>query len=244
MPFAGGVFSAAAGYWSEQEQKRVNDFLRAWIKMLEEELREKQDTVAQIIERLDVHDDEIAKRLRSEEYQSLVRKAFRNWAGAESEKKQEYVRNILSNAAATRISSDDVISLFIDWLQNYSEFHFAVIGEIYRTPGTTRGQIWRALGKGACREDSAEADLYKLLFRDLSTGGIVRQHRETDYAGNFLAKPKTKRPRGSGSRQLESAFEDEKQYELTALGRQFVHYAMTDVPVKIEYKRQGEKADV
>lgn len=213
------------------------------MKMLEDELREKQDTIAQIVERLDIHDDEIARRVCSEEYQSLVRKAFRNWAGAESQKKQEYVRNILSNAAATRIASDDVVSLFIEWLQTYSEFHFAVIGEIYRNPGTTRGRIWSELGKGPCREDSAEADLYKLLFRDLSTGGIVRQHRETDYAGNFLAKPKARGPRGSAQAHLESAFEDQKQYELTALGRQFVHYAMTDIPVKIEYKREEEKAD-
>ena len=27
VPFAGGLFSAAAGYWSEQEQRRVDEFL-------------------------------------------------------------------------------------------------------------------------------------------------------------------------------------------------------------------------
>jgi len=29
IPLLGGLLSAASGYWSEQEQKRVNDFLQA-----------------------------------------------------------------------------------------------------------------------------------------------------------------------------------------------------------------------
>ncbi len=35
---------------------------------------------------------------------------------------------------------------------------------------------------------------------------------------------------------MESAFEDTKGYELTVLGQQFVHYAMTDLPIRIEFK--------
>jgi hypothetical protein len=45
IPFAGGLFSAAAGAWSEQEQGRVNEFLKHWLKMLEDEIREKQKTI-------------------------------------------------------------------------------------------------------------------------------------------------------------------------------------------------------
>jgi hypothetical protein len=222
------------GHWSETEQERAMKALRSWIKMLEDELREKQKTILEIIARLDMHDEEIAQRVQSKEYQSLLKKAFRQWAGTESQTKQEYIRNILSNAAATKIVSDDVIKLFIDWLATYSEFHFAVIGEIYRKPGSTRGNIWRALGKGSVREDSAEADLFKLLVRDLSTGGIIRQHRETDYAGNYIRKQPA---RGTNSSNvMKSAFDDSEQYELTSIGRQFVHYAMTDLPTKITYQ--------
>jgi hypothetical protein len=237
IPFAGGLVSAAAGVWSEAEHERAMGALRAWIKMLEDELREKQRTILDVIARLDMHDEEIGNRVRSDEYQSLLRKAFRNWAGTESRTKQEYIRNILTNAAATQIVSDDVVSLFIDWLHDYSEFHFAVIGELYRNPGATRREIWENLGRGQVREDSADADLFKLLVRDLSTGGIVRQHRETDYAGNFLAKRQSKsRPRTAAeTRTVKSAFDDAEQYELTALGRQFVHYAMTEQTLKIAY---------
>ncbi|MGD1213033.1 MAG: hypothetical protein ABR973_17005 [Candidatus Acidiferrales bacterium] len=63
-----------------------------------------------------------------------------------------------------------------------------MVGAIYNNAGVTRADVWRKLGRAPVREDSSEADLFRLLFRDLSMGGIIRQHRETDYAGNFLAK--------------------------------------------------------
>jgi len=199
-------------------------------------------TILEIMARLDIHDGEIAKRLESKEYQSLLKKTFREWSGAESEDKRTYIRNILANAAASSMTSDEVVRLFIDWLKMYSELHFKVIAVIYKhgTNGVSRGGIWRDLGKAEVAENSADADLFKLLIRDLSTGGIVRQHREVDYYGNFVAKTPERRPKGSGPKPVTSAFDDEDSYELTELGKQFVHYAMTDLPLKIEYKPQSE----
>ena len=87
------------------------------------------------------------------------------------------------------------------------------------------------------REDSAEADLYKLLIRDLSTGEIVRQHREKDYYGNYIKqapKPRSQSP----SQTLTSAFDNEKQYELTELGTQFVRYTMEGVMPSLGASRQ------
>ena len=83
------------------------------------------------------------------------------------------------------------------------------------------------------REDSAEADLYRLLIRDLSTGGVIRQHRRTTHDGRFLKQKATGRKRSS-SGTMESAFEATKQYELTELGKQFVHYTMSEVVQRIE----------
>ncbi|MCE8006837.1 hypothetical protein [Aestuariivita sp.] len=242
VPFVGGIFSAAAGYWSEQEQKRLNEFIKHWLAMMEDEMREKQQTVAEIAMRLDLHDEAIAERVSTQEYKSLVKKAFRDWAGAESNKKREFVRNILSNAAATDLTSDDVVHLFLDWLHSYSELHFLVIAEIYNNDGITRGEIWQRLRQTRPREDSAEADLYKLLFHDLSTGHVIRQHRPTDAFGNFIKQTAPKR-RGPASQTLKSAFDDEKGYELTSLGRQFVHYAMTEVPPKLEYHTDDYERD-
>lgn len=240
IPFVGGVASAIAGAWSEGEQEKVNRFLEHWVRMLQDEIKEKEETIIEIMARLDLQDEAIAQRVESKEYQSLVKKTFREWSGAESGEKRVYIRNILANAAATQVSSDDVIRMYIDWINQYSEMHFQVIGAVYNGNGITRGAIWKKIGKKKVREDSADADLYKLLFRDLSTGGIIRQHRQVDYSGNFVTKQTTRRPKGSGRKPPVSAFDNEERYDLTELGKQFVHYAMSDLPLKIEFVNDSE----
>lgn len=236
IPFFGGMISAAAGAWSEHEQEKINEFFRLWLKMLEGELQEKQETIVEIMSRLDMHDEAIKERVTSPEYQSLIRKGFRDWAGAESEDKRVFVRNILANAGATRLTTDDVVRLFLEWVKRYSELHFRVVKEIYNNGGITRGDVWDQLGRGEVREDSADADLFKLLFRELTLGGIIRQPRETDASGNFMRKRPARTRPSSAPRTMKSAFDDKESYELTELGEQFVHYAMTEVPVRIEYQ--------
>jgi hypothetical protein len=241
VPGIGGVFSAAASAWEGRDQDRANDFFKHWLRMLFDEMKEKEQTIVEIMTRLDMQDKKIAERMESPEYQSLVKKAFREWSGAESEEKRTLIRNILANAAASEIVSDDVIKLFLDWLGKYSELDFKVIGVVYKHTGITCGEIWRQLGKAPVREDSSEADLFKLLIRDLNTGEIIRQHRETDYYGNYVLKAPAKRPStpSSGTRIAKSAFDQEEGYELTGIGRQFVHYAMTDLPPKIAAPKDG-----
>jgi hypothetical protein len=241
IPLLGGLLSATAGFWSEKEQDEINRFIRAQIKMMLDEMREKHRVLGEVIVRLDMHDEEIKKRIRSDEYQAILKKAFRNWAGTESRKKQEYVRNLLSNAAAARFVSDDVVLLFLEWLNQYSEFHFSVVAQIYSAPGITRAGIWEALEKEDVREDSAEADLFKLLVRDLSTGGVIRQHRETDYQGNFIARRAPPARKGPAGRTMKSAFDESEQYELTALGKQFIHYVMNELTPKIAYHASNEE---
>lgn len=235
IPFAGGLLAAAAAEWSEREQSKINAFLRHWLEMLQDEMREKEETIIEIMSRVDMSDEEVEKRVESPEYQSILKKSFRNWSGAESKEKRILLRNLLANAASIKLCNDDVIRLFLDWIQRYSELHFAVVGKIYNAHGTTRNRIWTELGKPSVREDSADADLFKLLIRDLSTGGLVRQHREVDWQGNFVKKSPQRTPKGHGTRTMASAFDDQEQYELTALGQQFVHYAMTDVPPKLAH---------
>ena len=240
IPFAGGVLSAASGAWSEQEQAKVNRVFEHWIKMLKAEMAEKAQTILEIMARLNMDDEKTAERVASPEYQSLLRKAFRDWAGAESEEKRKLIRNVLAHAADASITSDDVVRLFITWVSTYSELHFRIIASIYNDAGVTRARMWEKVGKEDVREDSAEADLFKLLIRDLSTGSIIRQVRQKDYAGNFLRKPaQRRRTHAPLSTTVESAFEDTKGYELTELGQQFVHYAMTDLPARIEFHQSA-----
>jgi hypothetical protein len=139
------------------------------------------------------------------------------------------LKKLITNAAAIKLCSDDLVRLFILWIDQYHEAHFSVIKEIYRDPGTTRGEIWDKVRGPRPREDSSEADLFKLLIRDLSTGGVIRQERETDPLGRFRRKPRAGQSRASASGVMESAFEETKPYVLTELGKQFVHYVMEDV---------------
>lgn len=233
----GSLYMSVSNRWHDRDQERANRFFHEWLRMLQDEVREKEATIIEIMARLDLQDERIAERVQSSEFQSLVRKTFRDWAGAESNEKRIWIRNILANAAGSKTSSDDVVRMFIDWIGKYSELHFQVIGQIYQAQGRgiSRGMIWKNLQRPPARDDSADADLYRLLFRDLSMGGIIRQHREVNYAGQFLAKPVAKRSANGGVKTTVSAFDTEEQYELTELGAQFVHYAMTDLPLKVEY---------
>jgi len=235
IPFIGGVLAAIAGMWGEAEQQHANKILHQWIQMLEDELREKGKTIAEIMARLDMQDAETIRRVESDEYQALLKKSFRKWSSIDSESKRQKIRNILSNAASTSLVSDDVVSLFIDWIDAYSDFHFEVIGKVYQQEGITRGGIWRALNRPRVQENSADADLYKMLIRDLSMGGVMRQHRQTDWQGNFVKKAPEKSAKGSGSRTMTSAFDDVERYELTELGKQFVHYAMNELAPRITF---------
>ena len=74
----------------------------------------------------------------------------------------------------------------------------------------------------------------------MAVDGGIRQHREVDYYGNFLPKTPQRRPKGSEPKPVTSAFDEEDFYELTELGKQFVHYAMTDLPLKIGYEPHDE----
>lgn len=186
--------------------------------------------ISQKFERLD---DAIDDRIKNESYLDLVRKSFRAWDVADTDEKRMYICNLITNAAGTRVCSDDVIRLFVDWLGLYHEAHFSVIKQIYTLPGISRYQIWTNLYGETPREDSAEADLYKLLIRDLSTGGVIRQARDTTEDGRFLkARPSASRS-NSTSKILETAFEQTKPYILTELGKQFVHYTMNDVVTRL-----------
>lgn len=241
--YAGGAISGVTTAWSEHEQKRINDILHGWLKLQEDEIKEIGKTIFEIMARLDLQDENVKKRLESPEYLRLLKKCFRDWSAAESEDKRALIRNLLINAAGAQITTDDVVSQFINWIDIYSEAHFKVVRAVYNHAGITRRGIWESINGTASipREDSPEADLFKLLIHDLSTGHIIRQHREKDGYGNFVKSPARRSTRNSI---YTSAFEDGKQYELTGIGQHFVHYTMSEAVQKIEssYDRPSPSA--
>jgi hypothetical protein len=233
IPWVGGFLSAAVTFKTEESSLRTDSLQTQWLEEHARKIVELMKALQDITGRFQNLGSQIDERIQSEEYLALVRRAFRAWDRADTDQKRKYVSNLVSNAAGTRLCSDDVIRLFIDWLDSYHEAHFAVIQHIYKHQGDTRYDIWTAIYGELPREDSAEADLFRMLIRDLSTGGVIRQERDVNWQGQFVKKQRLQR-RPSGSNVLESSFEDTKPYVLTELGRQFVHYTMNEVVPRLE----------
>ncbi len=233
FPWIGGVISAAVALQAEGGQDQLSELQKLWLKEHEEKIKKLGLTLGQMLERFDSLGEEIEQRIQSEDYLTLVRKGFRTWDQVETEEKRELIRKLLTNAGGTKFCQDDLVRQFIDWINQYHEAHFKVIREIHRDPGVTRGRIWEAIHGDQPREDSAEADLFKLLIRDLSTGSVIRQDRPTNAYGQFVTKKKENTPRGHASTVLKSAFDDVEPYVLTELGQQFVHYTMNELVTRI-----------
>lgn len=225
IPWVGGFLGASAALHAEFEQSKVNDMQRLWLQEHQEKIDKLGQTIYGIISRLEKFDSIVHERMESSDYQDIVKKGFRVWDNSDTDEKRELIKKLLSNSCASTLCTDDVIRLFIDWIGLYHEAHFYVIKEIYQNKKITRGQIWNNIKGTRPKENSAEADLYKMLIRDLSMGGVIRQYRVTDYSGNFVKKTSYK----PSTSIMTSAFDNTEQYELTELGKQFVHYTMTDI---------------
>jgi hypothetical protein len=200
----------------------------------QQRFQELRATLEEMLTRIENLGEEVFDRLESTEYLGLIRKTFRQWDQADTQEKRKLLVQLITNAAGLRVCSDDILRLFLDWIDTYHEAHFAVIREIYKHPGPTRYDIWVAVyGENIPRDDSAEADLYKMLIGDLSLGRVIRQPRESDTMGRYHKRPSRPKPAFKTTR-LESPFEDTKQYVLTELGSQFVHYTMTELVTRLE----------
>ncbi|WP_431224313.1 hypothetical protein ACQ86O_04660 [Serratia sp. L9] len=233
IPWVGGFIGAMVTYKNEGGNIKLNALQTKWLEEHHKKLERLNQTLNAIALRFENLGDEISERLESEEYLDLVRKSFRVWNEADTEEKRKLVSNMITNAVSVQLCSDDIIRLFIDWLNNYHEIHFHVMRIIYQTPGVTRYDIWTNLYASIPREDSAEADLYRMLIRDLSTGGVIRQARNTTEDGRFIKQKQVAHVKKTSST-MESAFEDTKQYVLTELGKQFVHYTMNEVVTRLD----------
>lgn len=230
IPWVGGVLSAAEGFRTDEGNLRLNRLQTQWLEEHQRKIGALAKALQEIGNRLVDLGSEIEERIQSEEYLALVRKAFRIWDESDTEEKRRLLANVLTNAAGTKLCSDDIVRIFLDWIRMYNEVHFAVMKEVYKNPGSTRYDIWVSLyGEDTPREDSSQADLYRYLIRELNTGGVIRQPRETNAAGQFMRKRPQRRRPGSAPSTMDSSFEDTKPYVLTELGKEFVHYTMNEV---------------
>jgi hypothetical protein len=233
IPWVGAFVQAAAEFVdSERGQVRVNALYQQWFEEHSGQMKRLAATLADILARVEQLGDEVADRLESDSYLALARQGFRAWDEAETDEKRELIRLLLTNAAGTKLCTDDLVRLFISWIRTFHESHFKVIRVIHKNPGATRAEIWQEIYGEFPREDSAEADLFKLLIHDLTLGHVIRQERETTTDGRFVRKPRPVR-RGPALTTMKSTFDDGAGYELTGLGEQFVHYTMNELVPRI-----------
>src|SRR6266511_853204 len=145
IPWVGGFLSAAASVRDDFKSERRDDLQTKWLDEHQKKIDRLGTTLNDIERRFEKLGATVEERIQSEEYLTLVRRAFRAWDEADTDEKRRYAANLITNAAGTKLCSDDVIRLFIDWLELYHETHFAVIREIFQNPGATRYEIWTAI---------------------------------------------------------------------------------------------------
>lgn len=232
IPWIGGVISSMASIPLDNREEKASDLRKEWLKEHELKLSLLKESLEEIVDRVEKLGEEAIDRIESPEYLQLVNLSYRIWDESATIEKRKFIINLLVNSSGTKLCSDDVIRLFIDWIKNYHELHFKIIALIYKNPNITRKMIWNNLsGELQPRENSAEADLFKMIIRDLSTGGVIRQFKQTDYHGNFI---NSKSKNNQKTNIVKSAFDNIEPYELTELGKQFVHYTMNENILRIE----------
>ena len=184
IPLAGGLLSAAASAWSEKDQAKVNDFLHHLMEMLAAEMHEKHQTIVELTSRIDMQDEKISERVKSPEYQALLRKAFRDWASTEFRPKARVRAQHPVERGADRDRERRCGEAFLEWIG------ITPSGTSRSSPGSTTMRASRAAACGGRSGGRRFARipptpmLFRLIFHDLSTGRIVRQHRQTDGYGN------------------------------------------------------------
>jgi len=236
LPWVGSLLGAAATLSSENDQEDTTKLLFLWIKEHEIKLKELGTTLNSIFGRFESFGERINQRIESEEYLGLVRKTFKKWDEAETLEKRDMLRKLITNAGGITVVQDDWVRMFLDWIEQYHELHFSIIAQIHQNPNITRKAMWMNIKGSIPKDNSAEADMFKLLIDDLTRGRVIRQKREANSQGQFYKK---QRRESRSSDFMESPFDDEDQYVLTELGTGFVQYVMNELTPQIEGSHQS-----
>lgn len=217
----------------DAEQDGTNKVLAACIEEVRASIAELEHTVARIVASVSHVEGQFADRMEDPRYRQLIRRAFTGWSREQGEEKREMIRRLLTHAAEMPDVDYDMFRLFFDWVSRYNELHFRVMKVMRGLHHPTRKRIWQGLGGQPIRDDSAKADVFKCLILDLSFGHVIRQVKVRTASGaTILPTPKKRAPR-SVPRLAVSATDDDKPYELTAVGRAFIHHVFTEIVPKL-----------
>lgn len=228
---------------AEAAQGNVNKVFQATLNEHKGKLDELQAGLTEMGRRINSFGPDAQARIQEGSYLEVVRKGFRVWDRCSTKDKRDRVFALLTNAASTTVVEDDVVRLFLDWIDRYHDAHFGIIRAVFKSRGLTRLDIWRRMG-GADKlpkENSSEADLFRMLIDDLSRGRVIRQEREYNVHYDRFVKPPPKKraPKGQADPFYESTWEATKPYELSELGKDFVRYVLQEAVTRIG-EEEGE----
>lgn len=239
IPWFGSLLTATANlsgaisdFGGEGQQDKINQLLALWVEEHRGKIDKLLNTLGDIFLRFENFGDEIKNRVESPEYLNLVKLSFRSWDQADTEEKRQMFKRLIINAGATTLCEDDLVRLFINWIEIYHEAHFMVVKEIFQNPGISRGAIWDNIYGERPSDNSSKAGLFGYLIRQLTLGGVIHQQVEANEYGQTLKKPRPKHNSPS-SNIKKSYFDETEPYVLTELGKEFVHYVMKDAAIQI-----------
>ncbi len=105
VPWVGSLLNAAQAYKEKESQIRVNSLQRQWLEEHKAKMQALAKDLGEVVQRLASLGEEIDKRIESEEYLALVRKAFSYLQDqSDTEQKRIYVRRLIANAGATTLA--------------------------------------------------------------------------------------------------------------------------------------------
>jgi uncharacterized coiled-coil protein SlyX len=99
IPWIGGLIAAGATLHAEREQGHVNELNRQWVEEHQQKIQELNETLTQMVSRLEQLGPQVEERLEDESYLGLVKFGFRVWDEAGTRSTRDRVRQTLTNAA-------------------------------------------------------------------------------------------------------------------------------------------------
>lgn len=213
IPWVGGFLSTAANLRRIEARMQVNQLHRQWLEEHRVKMNRLGQTLLAIMQRLETFGEEANTRLESDIFLEVVRQGFRLWDQADNEEKRQLITRLLINAGVASVEAFERIRLYQDWIARYHAAHFGLIRVIHQRLGHTLEKPEKEPAAMQNGNLNAAVEWQALLLRDLEAGGVIRQQKTTE---------------------AHSASMTAEDFELTALGRQFVHLTMNELVPRVD----------
>lgn len=149
--------------WEDAEKRQVTDF---------------GNHINDIFSRFDGLYENISKRLTDPGYLNIVNTAFSLWSFFREAEKIRCIKNLIVNAAATRLCSDEILIQLVKWLSDFQAMHFNILKEMKQNSIMPYEHIEKTILKGKGNSKTPEAYYCKSALNDLIFKGLIEKDKE------------------------------------------------------------------